>query len=229
LGYQLSWVWARDIGDLERGDSPENAYDRGRERSVWLDIPTHRITGNLTYEFPFGKHARGWRRLLLNGWEWNSVYSLFSGEFLTPQWTGIDPTGTAYTTSRTPAQVTIRPNHLRNANLPAGERSTGRWFDVSAFGPPSAGAYGTAAKGVIKGPGSEIVNVGLAKFFSITERVRLRWEITGTNFFNTPNWENPGVNITSLAGAGVITGSGGEQDLDAGGSRNFRTGLRLEW
>ena len=63
----------------------------------------------------------------------------------------------------------------------------------------------------------------------IAERLRLRWEITGTNFFNTPNYNNPGVTITTLASAGVITGAGGEQDLDAGGPRNFRMGLRLEW
>jgi hypothetical protein len=229
LSYQLSWVWARDIGDLERGETPENAYDRQRERSVWLDIPTHRITGNLTYEFPFGKSAHGLKRALIQGWEWNSVYSFFSGEFLTPQWSLPDPTGTAYTTSRTPAQVGIRPDHLRDANLPVSQRSTERWFDVSAFAAPALGFYGTSAKGVIKGPGSEIVHVGLAKQFRIAESLRLRWEITGTNFFNTPNWANPGTSITSVAGAGVITGSGGEQDLDAAGSRNFRVGLRLEW
>ncbi|MEK7409671.1 MAG: carboxypeptidase-like regulatory domain-containing protein [Acidobacteriota bacterium] len=229
LGYQVSWVWARDIGDLERGEGPENAYDRHRERAVWLDIPTHRITGNLIYEFPFGKGSRGLMRALLQGWEWTSVYSFFSGEFLTPGWTGTDPTGTAYTSSRTPAQVTIRPNHLRDANIPTSQRSTGRWFDVSAFAPPVPGSYGTAAKGVIKGPGSQVVNVGLAKRFTLAERLRLRWEITGTNFFNTPNYNNPGVNITSVAGAGVITGAGGEQDLDAGGPRSFRMGLRLEW
>ncbi len=229
LAYQASWVWARDIGDLERGQSPENAYDRRRERGVWLDIPTHRVTGNLIYEFPFGRGSRGLKRVLLQGWELSSIYSLYSGQFLTPQWTGPDPTGTAYTSSRTPAQVTIRPNHLRNANLPRDQRSTARWFDVGAFAPPDPGHFGTSARGVIKGPGSWTVNAGLAKHFSIAERARLRWEITATNFFNHPNWNNPGVNITSLASAGVITGAGGEQPLDTGGPRVFRTGLRLEW
>ena len=229
LAYQLSWVWARDIGDLERGESPENAYDRERERAVWLDIPTHRVTGNLIYEFPFGRGSRGFTRALLHGWEWNSVFSFFSGEFLTPQWTGPDPTGTAFTSSRTPAQVNIRPDHLRDANLPTDQRSVGRWFDVAAFGAPAPGRFGTSAKGVIKGPGSQVVNVGLAKHFVIAERARLRWEMTATNFFNTPNYENPGMNITSIAGAAVITGAGGEQDLDAGGPRAFRMGLRFEW
>ncbi len=229
LGYQVSWVWARDIGDLERGETPENAYDRKRERSVWLDIPTHRITGNFTYAFPFGKGSRPLVRTLVHGWEWNTVYSFFSGEFLTPQWTGSDPTGTAYTTSRTPAQVTIRPDRLRDASLPVDQRSTARWFDVSAFSAPVPGNFGTSAKGVIKGPGSQVVNVGLSKNFKIAERWRLRWEMTATNFFNTSNYTNPGTNITSVAGAGVVTGAGGEQDLDAAGPRAFRMGLRMEW
>jgi hypothetical protein len=157
------------------------------------------------------------------------VYSFFSGEFLTPQWTGTDPTGTAFTNSRTPAQVTIRPNHLRDANLPTDQRSTGRWYDVSAFGPVTPGFFGTSAKGVIKGPGSQVVNVGLAKHFFFGEHVRLRWEMTATNFFNTPNYNNPGVNISSVAAAGVITAAGGELDLDAAGPRSFRMGLRLDW
>jgi hypothetical protein len=229
LAYQMSWVWARDIGDLERAESPEDAYDRRRERAVWLDIPTHRVTGNLVYEFPFARDTRGLTRALLHGWEWTGVFSFFSGEFLTPEWTGPDTTGTAYTTSRTPAQVTRRPDHLRDANLPTSQRSTERWFDVAAFAPPAPGRFGTAAKGVIKGPGSQVVNVGLSKNFSMAERWRLRWEITATNFFNTPNYTNPGTNITSLAGAAVITGAGGEQDLDSAGPRSFRTGLRLEW
>jgi hypothetical protein len=229
LAYQVSWVWARDIGDLERGETPENAYDRKRERGVWLDIPMHRFTGNLIYEFPFGKNAGGWKGVLLKGWEWNCVYSYFSGEFLTPQWTGSDPTGTAYTTSRTPAQVTIRPNILRDANLPDDQRSLNRWFDVGAFTAPTTGFFGTSAKGVIKGPGSQVFNAGLSKRFTIAERLRMRMEITATNFFNHPNYNNPGVTITSVAAAGVITAAGGEQDLDAAGPRSFRMGLRIEW
>jgi hypothetical protein len=53
--------------------------------------------------------------------------------------------------------------------------------------------------------------------------------MTATNFFNTPNYNNPGVNITSVAAAGVITEAEGQQALDAGGSRVFRMGLRVEW
>jgi hypothetical protein len=234
LGYQVSWVWARDIGDLERGESPENAFDRQRERSVWLDIPTHRVTGNLIYELPFGKGKRFGNsahraaRAILGNWEFNSIYSYYSGQFLTPEWTGPDPNGIAFTGSRTPAQVTIRPDHLRNANIPAGQRSTGRWFDPAAFARPAQG-FGTSSKGVIIGPGSSIVDAGLAKHFDFGERMRLRLEITATNLFNTPNYANPNTNITSLAQVGVINGVGGVANLDASGPRAFRSGIRLDW
>jgi len=235
LAYQLSWVWARDIGDLERGESPENAFDRRREKAVWLDIPTHRVTGNMIYELPFGpgkKFANSpsrTSRLIAGGWELSVIYSSYSGQFLTPTWTGPDPTGTAYTTSRTPAQVTIRPDHLRDANLPSDQQSVSRWFDATAFAAPALGRFGTAAKGVIKGPGSVIVNAGLSKRLDFTERFRARLELTATNFFNHPNYDNPNVNITSTGNVGVITAVGGPAVLDSSGARAFRTGIRLEW
>jgi len=236
LAYQTSWVYARDIGDLERGEQPENAFDRQRERAVWLDIPAHRVTGNLIYELPFGKGKRWMNspgkvaQAIAGGWEWSTIYSFYSGQFLSPAWTGPDPVGTAFTNSRTPAQVTLRPNILRNPNLPDDQRSTNRWFDASGFsGLTTPGLYGTSAKGVIIGPGSSIVNAGLAKSFVFGERARLRWEMTATNFFNTPNYANPGTNVSAIAGVGVITGVGGVSSLDSSGARAFRMGLRFEY
>ncbi len=236
LGYQVSWVWARDIGDLERGESPEDAYNRRRERSVWLDIPTHRVTGNLIYELPFGKgrkwlsNANAVTRAALGGWEFNAVYSLYSGQFLTPLWTGPDTTGTVFTGSATPAQVTRRPDQLRSANLDPSQRTTERWFDPTAFAAPGLGRFGSSSKGVIFGPGSEIVNAGLAKYFVVKERMRVRLEITATNFFNSPNYANPNTNISNAATIATIGGTSGDvSPLDSSGARSFRTGFRIEW
>ncbi|MBL8220161.1 MAG: hypothetical protein JNL62_13080, partial [Bryobacterales bacterium] len=234
LSFQFSYVLARDIGDLERGESPENAYDRRRERAVWLDIPTHRATGNFVYQLPFGRGKKFLNSsrvvdLIAGGWELSGVYSLYSGQFLTPQWTGPDPAGTAFTGSRTPAQVTIRPNHLRDANLPLDDRTVARWFDVAAFGAPTPGSFGTSAKGVIKGPGSNIFNTGVMKNIRVSEKFNVRLELTATNTFNHPNWANPNTNITALAQVGVISATGGVASLDQSGARNLRSGLRLEW
>jgi hypothetical protein len=125
--------------------------------------------------------------------------------------------------------VTIRPNQLSDPNLPAGERTTDQWFDPTAFAPPTPGSFGTAAKGIIHGPGSDVWDVGFAKHFDLSKGLRLRWELTATNFFNNANYSNPGTNISSLAQVGVISGVGDVSDLDPSGPRSFRMGIRIEW
>jgi len=233
--YQLSYTLARDIGDIDRGDSVENAYDRKRERAVWGDIPTHRVTGNLVYDLPFGKGKRFLSggnpvtRAIVGGWSIDTVYSFYSGQFLTPAWSGPDPTGTAFTTGTTPATVTIRPNYLHDANLPVDQRTVSRWFDVSAFAAPTLGSFGSAAKGVIKGPGINQWDAGIAKNIVFLERATLRWEMTATNFFNHPAWSNPATTISDLSQAAVISGAAGSHSLDQPGARAFRMGIRLEF
>lgn len=238
LQFQTSWVWARDIGDLERGQMLENPFDRERERSVWPDIPTHRFTANWIYELPFGKgrpllgNAHHAVDLLAGGWSISGIYSYYSGQFLTPLWTGPDPTGTAYTANPTRPIVTIRPDHLRNANLPGDQRQLDGWFDPGAFAAPPTGRFGNSAKGVIKGPDVNVWHVGFFKSFTLGERARLRWELTSTNFFNHPNYSNPATNIAQAAAVGVISGVGGVNGASTGdqpGARNFRMGLRLDW
>ncbi|MEX2262996.1 MAG: carboxypeptidase-like regulatory domain-containing protein [Bryobacteraceae bacterium] len=235
FSYQWSWVWARDIGDLERGASPENPYDRSRERGVWTDIPTHRVTGNLIYELPFGKGKPFLNSMgraanhVVGGWEISAIYSYYSGQFLTPLWTGPDPVGITFTSSTTAPTVTLRPDHLRNGNLQSGAQSTGRWFDASAFAPPQRGSFGTSARGVIVGPDSNIVHFGLVKYIHLTERLRARAELTATNAFNHPNYSLPNMNISNPDSVGVISDVGDTSGLDSSGARSFRAGIRLEW
>jgi hypothetical protein len=227
LTYQFAYTLARDIGDLEGGQSGEDAFNRQRERAVWTDVVTHQVKSYVVYELPVGKgrhFASGANRLVdavIGGWNISSILFINSGNFLTPQWSGPDPTGTRYTSSRTPPVVTLRPNYLHNANLPSDQRSVSRWFDVQAFGAPTAGAFGTAPKGVIIGPGNWVLDSGIYKIFRLYERVTFRVEMTGTGVLNHPSWNNPDTTITSVSSVGVITG--------ATGTRSMRFGGRLEW
>lgn len=238
LQFQSSWVWARDIGDVDAGGSLENPFDRQREVAVWPDIPTHRFTTNWIYQLPWGKgrpflgSANRALDAIVGGWDISGIYSYYSGQFLTPLWSGADPTGTAFSGNATRPIVTIRPDHLRDANLPADQRTLNRYFDASAFGTPPVGRFGNSAKGVIKGPDVNVWHVGFFKSFHFTELVRLRWELTATNFFNHPNYNNPATNISQAAAVGVISGVGavnGASTGDQPGARSFRMGLRLDW
>ena len=244
LYFQSSWTWARDRYDLDYNWDfstwqfvSENPFDRKREVGPAQEIPTHRFTSNFVYEFPFGRGRRfgsGISRLAnlaVGGWEMSGIYTLQSGMFLTPFWSGPDPVGIAYTDGD-PAYVTLRPDVLKNPNLPAGQRTVDRWFDTTAFAPPAPGQFGTSGKGVIKGPGVNVWSMGLAKTFAFGERANLRWEMTASNFFNHPNWANPGTDITDTTGLGVITSDGGVTNGSVGdraGSRAFRMGLRLQF
>jgi hypothetical protein len=166
---------------------------------------------------------------VVGGWESSWIFSYYSRQYLTPQWTGPDPTGTAFTSSRTLANVTLRPDILRDPNLPKSERTLSRWFDLTAFGPPQPGRFGTSSKGVIVGPGNVVFDAGLAKRFHLSDRARMRLELTATNVFNHPNFGNPAVNISNAATVGVISGVRDSSDLDQSGARSFRTAIRLEW
>jgi hypothetical protein len=152
-------------------------------------------------------------------------------------WTGPDPAGYAYTNSSTPAQVTIRPNILRNPNLPEDQQRTTRWFDPAAFAPPSAGSFGTSGPGVIVGPHQNVFDFGLFKVIPLVkERAIMRFEVTATNIVNHPNYNDPATNISQAASVGVISGVGGASNVSGAGSpldplgpRSFRMGLRIEF
>lgn len=244
LYFQSSWTWARDRQDLDynwdftvNAYSPENPSDRHREIGPAQEIPKFRYTSNWVYQLPFGRgrhfgaQVSRLANLAVGGWELTGVYNTQTGQYLTPLWSGPDPVGIGYTTS-SPAIVTIRPDILTNPNLPSDQQSINRYFNPAAFSAPKSGQFGTSAKGVIRGPGTNVWHMGIAKEFQFTDRgFHLRWELTGTNIFNHPNWANPGVTLSSLSSFGVITAVGvnNQSTGDINGVRSLRMGLRLRF
>ncbi len=255
LLYDFNYTWARDIGDLERDQQPEDSYNLARERAPWADIPKHRITNSLIWDVPAGRGKKFLSKsnhlidALLGGWQYTESLTWSTGFFLTPLWTGADPTGTANTTSATAPTVTIRPNVVADPNLPADQRTVSNWYNLAAFAPPTAGNFGNAGKGIVIGPGGFVVDMGIAKTFSIAERVRLRLEFTGTNILNHTNFnpllgssstiglingatypESPALIYNNPGVSGVITSTGnGAGGIDPSGPRAFRAGFRIDF
>lgn len=237
LYFQTFWTWARDIGDSPAGGrygALENPFDRRRERAVATDVPSHRFVANFLYQFPFGKGRRYLAQdsraldLLVGGWEISGLFAAQTGRFLTPEWCGPDPAGTAFSGSIDPAEVCIRPDQLRDPNLPGAEQTLQRYFDPGAFGPPQLGRFGTSARGVIKGPGTNIWNAVFAKTFSFQEGgARLRLELMARNLFNHPNYSNPDTCI-NCGSPGQISSAFGTS-FDFAQWRQLRLGVRLEW
>jgi outer membrane receptor protein involved in Fe transport len=193
FAFQTSYSLAKDLSDLEQNEAPENAFDRLREKGRVFTIPTHRFNANMIYNIPFRSSSR-----FLNGafknWQLSNILTLESGQWITPLWTGPDPTGTRPAGANARANITIRPNVLRNPNLD--NPTVDRWFDPFAFAAPSLGFFGDMGRGIIEGPGTNTVHTSISKTFVVKERVRIRLEGLATNLFNTPNYQNPILNIT---------------------------------
>jgi hypothetical protein len=245
LYLQAFWVWAKDLSDC--GDFAgsagcgglENPFDRARDKGPTEGIPLRRFNTNFIYQFPVGRGQRWLSNVsrslnyLVGGWELSGNIVHLTNNWLTPSWTGPDPVGVAFTSSTTPANVSLRPNCIANPNLPGGQHSPGRWFDASAFAAPAPGQFGNCSRGSITGPGLMGIHGQLFKNFEFSDRgPSLRIYFRASNAINHPNWSNPGLSMTSPQSFGVITGVGGVNGSwggDSPGPRSLSLGARLSW
>src|SRR5688572_9099883 len=239
LFFQVAYTAAKDTTEtVEWFNAIESPFDLARERGRDSATPLHRLTSAMIYELPFGRGKR-WMStapmlvdLALGGWEISMVGYLQSGNFLTPTISVPDPTGTRFTTAATRPVISIRPDQLRDPQLE--DPTIDRWFDVSAFGAPPIGRFGTAERGAIESPGLNLWHFGLLKRFRFSDRPGtpiFRIEATATNIFNHPQWAAPNTNVTPTnVSAGRISAVGGSAGaIQQAGIRSIRLGLRMEW
>jgi hypothetical protein len=234
LSYQAYYTLAKDVQDLENGESPEYAYDRARERSTWGALPRHRFQFNTVYDLPVGKGRpllatmNRAAEAIFGGWQVSVIYIYETGNTMTPLWTGPDPTGTRFSANATRPQVTIRPDRIADGRL---DNPTNlRWFDVGAFQAPPAGRFGTSGKYVLYGVPVNVLHATVAKQFLFKERVRLRLEMLASNALNHPNYLDPNTNITNLGTVGVLTAvMDRNTKFDSAVPRELQAQLRLEW
>ncbi len=231
---QAYYTLARDIGDLENNETSEDAYNRHRERAAWGDLPTHRFNTSFIYELPFGRGKpfastmNRYANTLFGNWIVSGIYTYERGAFITPFWSGPDPTGTRFTSSRTRPIVTLRPDELRDPTI--ADPTVSHWFDASAFAAPPVGRFGNSAKGVIVSTPTNVLHATLAKEIPIRERVRLRVEFLGSNVMNHPNYQDPNTNISSVGLTGVITAvQDRNSKMDSPIPRVLQAQLRVEW
>jgi hypothetical protein len=227
--YQAGWTWAKSLADGidsgELGATIQDAYNRAADRGDDLYLMRHRFVSSFIWELPFGPGRRflttgGIGKWLLGGWQVSGIVLLQTGQRFTPTFTGVDPSNTQ--------NVGGRPDRIANGNLPKDERSLSRWFDPTAFAvpPANAGRFGTSGIGVLEGPGTANVNLGLFKSVPLGEQRRLEFSLSATNAMNHPNFRNPNANISAPTAVGRITS---QQGQDESGPRTVILGTRFEF
>jgi hypothetical protein len=229
LSYSVAWTWAKnltdvdEIGGVEGGTTIENAFDRTRERGDAQFSPRHRLITTAVWQLPGGRgrrylSAENVLERMLGGWQLSGSYIAQTGEFLTPSFTGSDPSNTQ--------TVGGIPDRIGNGNLSGSEHDIERWFDADAFAVPPNGRFGNSGRGILAGPGRHAASAALFKSFPIRERIAFRIQISFTNLFNNANFDIPSLNISAPNTVAKIRST---QARDLAGPRNGLFGARIDF
>jgi Carboxypeptidase regulatory-like domain len=187
----------------------------------------HRMLLTGVYQLPFGKgrsfmNGGGIKGELLGGWDLTTVTLLESGPWLTPT---ISSSADQSNTNAEGRETIVRPDAVSN-NYYAGQ-SRAAYFNVKAFAPTpvNAGRIGNAGVGILQGPGTAAVSLGVAKQFHIYEKFNGRFETTFTNVLNHTNFAPPATAIDNSQ-FGALTAP---QTAENAGNRTGQAALRIDF
>ncbi len=243
LALDASYTFAHDVSNAlgavpttltaENGATILDRFNEDANYGNVIYVRRNRFVGTFQYDLPYGRGQRfggdvhSATNLLLGGWGVAGIQLWQSGPFLTPSFSGTDPSGTGVLTRGvTTAQ---RPDSTGLSPLVA-NHSRANWFNLAAFSTPAnnIGRFGNYPVGTLVGPGTVTFAGTLGKNFAITERFRLRYEAQIANLFNHVNLGIPNTNISSSS-FGTISNV---QDPTtsygpSAGPRNVQMSLRL--
>jgi hypothetical protein len=171
----------------------------------------------------------------------NIFFEVQSGPFLTPYFSGADPSGSGIGLQGR-SQL---PDHAGPAS-PSNPNAS-QWFLSSGFmcpggdcqagtsaAHPPIGRFGNASVGSLQGPGTIDWDLGLSKSFRLTEHATLHIEGSFVNVLNHVNLGAPDMKITDvnspaqgLCGFGCITAAQGLYEF--AGAREGQIGARIEF
>jgi hypothetical protein len=178
---------------------PQNALNFDAERGNSNFDIRHRFVLSSVYELPFGKgkpflntsRIANW---VAGGWQVTGIFSAQTGLPFTPV-LSFDTTNTG---------TTARPDRIGSGALPSSERGPQSWFDQSAFVSPTAYTFGNSGRNILAGPGFHNIDLGLARFVTLTERWNLEFRAEAFNLLNTPQFGLPNTTL-GVATTGVIS------------------------
>jgi hypothetical protein len=163
-----SWDWN---GRIARGEAP---YSH-----------PHRFVAGWSWELPWGRSLPAIAKAALAGWTVSGLTTFESGNAITLS------NGVTSAQDYEPDMVNIKSG---DPNLPRGERTFRRYFRTELFSAPPNEVKGNAGLGIVRAPGVNNWDLGLAKTFRATERVRAELRVDLNNAFNHTQWS--GINST---------------------------------
>jgi hypothetical protein len=229
LEYQVAYTWSKGMSD-SIGYYGQGGQ-AGSQSAYWQNLfcqkcewgptyfdATHMLVISFVYETPFGhgrKFGANWNRAVdavLGGWQLGGIETAHTGYPLTIKMSG-DPSGTGARSFR--ANVIGTPNDPHNIGPGA------LFLDPSAYASPTAGTFGNAGVGIVRGPGMNRFDLSLGKRFNITERKYFEIRGEAFNLTNTPIFMSPASQTITSPLFGQIRSSEGERNVQVVGKFYF--------
>ncbi len=239
LYFDANYTYAKNVAD-NQGDAPgafagevnyglpiADRFNIKQDLGNVQGTRRHRMLLTGVYQLPFGSgrqflHGGRLTDAVLGGWDLTTITLLETGPWLTPS---ISASADQSNTNVVNRGAVLRPDVVSN-NVYAGQ-SHAQYFNLAAFAPTPAGAgrFGNAGVGILQGPGTAAVSLGVAKRFAISEKVNARFETTFTNVLNHTNFAPP---VTAIDNSlfGQLTSP---QTAENAGNRTGQAALRIDF
>jgi hypothetical protein len=212
--FTTAYTWSKNLTDSE-SDAENNldyynihllygpAYSTNAGSS--FDV-RHAFVGTFIWYMPELKGQSRAIRGPFGGWQLSGIVHLQSGFY--------------YTVTGSTAILGTRVADYRGGPVLVPNPGANGWINPAAFAAAPQGRWGTAGPGDVEGPGMQIYNLSVTKFFNIAHegRINLRVRCDFLNAFNNVNFQAPATTVTS-SGFGTISA--------AYPSRNIQLGLKL--
>ena len=223
LTTEFAYTWAHAIDDASEtmdffgtsGFVPKDSQNPGLNRAnSEFDVP-QAISASYVYQFPSFTHSKG-MGYLVNQWQLSGVVSWHDSMYL-PVLTYDDVSGTGELHD-VPNCVGPLVTQLKNFKIP---------YVVSGYAEPNPGTFGNCARNSLPAPWLTQWDFSVAKWFPISERVKLQFRADGFNFLNHANFGNP----ASVYGAEFVGGTADVVNNDShfgeGAQREFQLNMKL--
>ncbi|MBI4166540.1 MAG: TonB-dependent receptor, partial [Acidobacteria bacterium] len=201
MAWQAHYTWAKslDIRSAAAGiggalfaalgfmNNHDVKLDYGRSD---FDV-NHRFVTNFVYTLPFGRGKQYLANVnkaadaLLGGWQVSGIVTFQRG--FPYQVYGADP----FCILDTFACLSNRANQVGDPYPSGFKKTPEKMFDTSAFSDAEVGHFGNSGRGILRGPGLNNWDLGLAKSFPFGEKLRLQFRVESFNTFNHTQYNFP--------------------------------------
>lgn len=185
---------------------------------------THVFQMGWLYELPFLKGNSSALGQVLGGWQWNGIFSAYSGTPYT-----IFGSNTALNCQGCGSVLIDVSKTPKPTGTPGS--ATEPYYPIDIFSQPKGlgkEGFGNSGRNAFRRPPVWNADMSLFKAFNIG-RIRQELRIQVTNVFNHVNWDAPVTSITSPNFMKFTPGSANGFGTNAPGARTIQLGLRVQF